>query len=77
MPLTSTLIEGSQNLFGAKVQTQFGKLMLTTVVSQKKGDKRQIQLENGSEYTEYEFKADDYEEDKHFFIAQYFYEHYA
>ncbi|MBO7465574.1 MAG: cell surface protein SprA, partial [Bacteroidales bacterium] len=28
MPLTSTLIEGSQNLFGAKVQTQFGKLML-------------------------------------------------
>ena len=77
MPLASTLIEGSQNLFGAKVQTQFGKLMLTTVVSQKKGDKRQIQLENGSEYTEYEFKADDYEEDKHFFIAQYFYEHYA
>ena len=77
MPLTSTLIEGSQNLFGVKAQTQFGKLMLTTVVSQKKGDKRQIQLENGSEYTEYEFKADDYEEDKHFFIAQYFYEHYA
>ena len=77
MPLSSTLIEGSQNLFGAKVQTQFGKLMLTTVVSQKKGDKRQIQLENGSEYTEYEFKADDYEEDKHFFLAQYFYEHYS
>ncbi len=77
MPLASTLIEGSQNLFGAKVQTQFGKLMLTTVLSQKKGDKRQIQLENGSEYTEYEFKADDYEEDKHFFLAQYFYDHYA
>ncbi|MBO4402655.1 MAG: cell surface protein SprA, partial [Bacteroidales bacterium] len=77
MPLTSTLIEGSQNLFGGKVQAQFGKLMLTTVYSRKNGDKRTITLENGSEYTEYEFKADDYEEDKHFFLAQYFYDHYA
>ncbi|NLJ81611.1 MAG: cell surface protein SprA, partial [Bacteroidales bacterium] len=77
LPLNSTLIQGSQTLFGVKAQMQFGKTMLTTVISQQKGDKKNIVVENGAEMTEFEFKADDYEENRHFFLAQYFYDTYG
>ncbi|MCL2131740.1 MAG: cell surface protein SprA, partial [Lentimicrobiaceae bacterium] len=76
MPLNSKLIQGSQTLFGIKAQMQFGKLMLTTVVSQQEGNKKTISIQGGSELNEFDFRADDYEEDKHYFIAQYFYENY-
>ncbi len=76
MPLSSSLIQGSQTLFGGKAQLQFGKLMLTAVVSRQDGDKKTITVSGGSELNEYEFRADDYEEDRHFFIAQYFYNNY-
>jgi cell surface protein SprA len=76
MPLSSSLIQGSQTLFGGKAQLQFGKLMLTTVVSRQDGDKKTITVSGGAELNEYEFRADEYEEDRHFFLAQYFYEHY-
>ena len=76
MPLNNRLIQGSQTLFGAKAQMQFGKLMLTTVVSQQEGNRKTISIQGGSELNEFEFRADDYEEDKHYFIAQYFYENY-
>ncbi len=76
MPLSSSLIQGSQTLFGLKTQLQFGKLMLTAVVSNQEGDKKTITVSGGSELNEYNFRADEYEEDRHFFLAQYFYEHY-
>ena len=77
LPLTSTLIQGSQTLFGIKAQMQFGRTTITTVVSQQKGDKTNIAVENGAEMKEFEFKADDYEENRHFFLAQYFYDTYG
>ncbi|MDR1180463.1 MAG: cell surface protein SprA, partial [Bacteroidales bacterium] len=76
MPLSSSLIQGSQTLFGGKAQLQFGKLMLTTVVSRQDGDKKTITVSGGAELNEYEFRADEYEEDRHFFLAQYFYDNY-
>jgi hypothetical protein len=76
MPLSSTLIQGSQTLFGGKAQLQFGKLTLTAVVSRQDGDKKTITVAGGSELNKFDFRADDYEEDRHFFIAQYFYDHY-
>ena len=76
MPLHSTLIQGSQTLFGGKTQLQFGKLMLTAVVSQQKGSRKNITVSGGGAMNEYEFRADDYEEDRHYFIAQYFYDNY-
>lgn len=76
MPLNSSLIQGSQTLFGGKLQLQFGKLMLTTVISRQDGEKKSITVSGGAEENIFEFRADEYEENKHFFIAQYFYEHY-
>ena len=76
MPLRSTLIQGSQTLFGGKLQLKFGKLTLTTVISRQDGEKKTITVSGGSELNTFDFRADEYEENKHFFLAQYFYDHY-
>ena len=76
LPLTGTLITGSQTLFGIKTQLQFGKLMVTGVFSQEKGKKSEIDVQGGAQTFEFNVKADQYEENKHFFLAQYFHDSY-
>lgn len=72
LPLTGTLITGSYSLFGLKTEMQFGKLTMTTVLSQQKGESSVIQVEGGAQQTQYEIYADDYEANRHFFLAQFF-----
>ena len=43
LPLTGTLITGSYSLFGLKTEMQFGKLTVTTVLSQQKGQSSVIE----------------------------------
>ena len=76
LPLNGTLITGSYSLFGIKTELQFGKLTLTTVFSQQKGESSTIQLKGGAQLTDFELTADEYEEDKHFFLAQSFRDNY-
>ena len=76
LPLNSTLISGSQTLFGIKTQLQFGKATVTTVVSQEKGQKKEINIENGAQTSTFEINADNYELNKHFFLSQYFKDNY-
>jgi len=72
LPLTGTLITGSYSLFGLKTEMQFGKLTVTTVLSQQKGQSSVIQAKGGAQLTDYEIYADDYEANRHFFLSQYF-----
>ena len=44
LPLNSTLISGSQSLFGIKSELKFGKLTATTVLSQQKGQKKKLKF---------------------------------
>ena len=76
LPLNSSLITGSQSLFGLKTQLQFGKLMVTAVVSQQESEKKTITVSGGAQANEFYFKADEYEENQHFFLGQYFRENY-
>ena len=76
LPLTGTLIQGSQSLFGVKTELKFGKLTLTGLLSQKKSETSTINVEGGSTTKEFEVKADNYEENKHFFLSHYFKENY-
>ena len=76
LPLNSSLISGSQSLFGVKTQLQFGRLMVTSVFSQQKSEKKQIKITNGAQKTEFKFLADNYEANKHFFLSQYFRDQY-
>ncbi|NLN30972.1 MAG: cell surface protein SprA [Bacteroidales bacterium] len=72
LPLSGTLITGSYSLFGLKTEMQFGKMTLTTVLSQQKGESSVIQVEGGAQQSRFEIFADDYEANRHFFLSQYF-----
>ncbi|NCD42937.1 MAG: cell surface protein SprA, partial [Bacteroidia bacterium] len=76
LPLNSTLITGSQSLFGIKTKLRFGRATVTAVFSEQESETQNISVQGGAQTTEYSLKADDYEENKHFFLAQYFREHY-
>ncbi len=71
-PLNSSLISGVQSLFGLKTQLQFGKLWVTGVISQQKSKRSSITVQGGSQTQQFAVKADDYEENKHFLLGQYF-----
>ncbi|MDR1726265.1 MAG: cell surface protein SprA [Bacteroidales bacterium] len=75
-PLPTTLIQGSQNLFGVKTKLKFGNLLLDAVAAQQKSESNNITLQGGSQIQEFQVKADEYDENRHYFIAQYFYDHY-
>ncbi|RQO31778.1 cell surface protein SprA [Taibaiella sp. KBW10] len=75
-PLRSSLISGVSSLFGAKAQLQFGKLWVTGVVSQQKSQRRSMTVKGGAQTLDFEIMANDYEENKHFLLGQYFYNNY-
>jgi cell surface protein SprA len=76
LPLNSTLIKGSQNLFGVKANMQFGKLKVSTILTQQKSDSKSINLSGGAQTIKKEVKIDQYDDNRHFFLSQYFYENY-
>src|SRR5690606_29415526 len=76
LPLNSSLISGSQALFGIKTHLQFGKVHLTSVFSQHKSQQKEITISNGAQQNEFAFSADNYEANRHYFLAQYFRDNY-
>jgi cell surface protein SprA len=76
LPLNSSLITGSQALFGLKTQLQFGRLNVTSVFSQQKSQSKEITISNGAQQNEFRILADSYEANRHFFLAQYFRDNY-
>ncbi|MES2416603.1 MAG: cell surface protein SprA [Bacteroidota bacterium] len=76
LPLNSTLINGTQSLFGVKTQLQFGKLDIATVFTQQKSQSKEIQINNGAQQNEFRVSGSDYEANKHYFLAQYFRDNY-
>ncbi|GGW59503.1 cell surface protein SprA [Winogradskyella epiphytica] len=76
MPLNSSLITGAQSLFGVKTELQFGKTRVTAVFSEQQSQSKSVVAEGGGTVEEFEFYARDYDENRHFFLAQYFRETY-
>ncbi len=76
LPLNSSLITGSQSLFGLKTQMKFGKATFTTVFSQQQSQTENISVQGGAQTTKFSLRSLEYEENKHFFIGQYFRDHY-
>lgn len=63
----STLIGGSQALFGVRADFQFGPLLLKTLASQKRGQRRFVSLKGGNLKQQFSLRAYDYAEN-HFFL---------
>lgn len=72
MPLNSSLITGAQSLFGVKTELKFGKTRITGVFSEQRSQTRTITAEGGGTIEEFALFALDYDEDRHFFLSQYF-----
>jgi len=76
LPLRSTLIKGSQSLFGVKTELQFGKTTITAIFSQQQSETQSIKVEGGAQSNRFKLTALDYEENKHFFLAHSFRDNY-
>lgn len=76
MSLNSSLIQGSESLFGVKAQLQFGKLTFTGLVSQQRSRQKEFTITNGSKDSEIALDLDDYEANQHYFLGQYFRDNY-
>ena len=72
MPLNSSLIRGSSSLFGFKADLQFGKLSISAVASQQKSSSQKVSSKGGSQRREFDVAIDKYDENRHFFLSQYF-----
>jgi len=71
LPLRGQLIQGAQSLFGLKTELQFGKLRLTAIASQQKSKRENIKIQGGAQVQEFEVTADQYDENRHFFLSHY------
>lgn len=76
MPLNSSLIQGSQSLFGIKTELQFGRTRVTGVFSEQKSETRSVAAQGGGTVNEFDVFALEYDENRHFFLGHYFRDRY-
>lgn len=67
-----TLIPGAQSLFGIKTQLQFGKLYVSAVLANQRSQRQSSNLQGGAATQPFSMRADEYDENRHFLMAQYF-----
>ncbi|MGG8496354.1 cell surface protein SprA [Tenacibaculum sp. TC6] len=76
MPIKNSLINGAQALFGVKTELQFGKTRVTAAFSQQNSQSKTVVAEGGATIEDFELRASDYDNDRHFFLSQYHRENY-
>ena len=76
MPINSNLIQGAQSLFGVRADLKFGNTTISSVFSEQRSQSQNITTQGGGKLQEFSLFALDYEEDRHFFISQYFRDNY-
>lgn len=72
MPTNSSLVRGATSLFGVRADLQFGKLKLQTVISQQESESKTVTSKGGAQTTDFELSVTDYDENRHFFLSNYF-----
>jgi len=82
LPLNNTLIQGAQNLFGVKAQLQFGKVNVTAIATTQRGKSSSIDIGGGGggntgQGRPFEIIASNYDENRHFFLGQFFRDNYS
>jgi len=61
LPLNSTLIKGSESLFGIKAKLRFGRVTVTALYSQQKSETKNITLQGNGQTTKFSIPANQYE----------------
>lgn len=76
LPLKGSLITGSQSLFGLKTQLQFGRLTVTTAISQQQSQTQSLTVQGGAQQQTFRITCDQYDENRDYYLAQYFRDNY-
>lgn len=66
LPVPSSLIGGGESLFGVRSDYQFGPLYLKTIFSQKRGERKFVDVKGGTSSVPFQIRAYDYSRN-HFF----------
>lgn len=72
LPLNSSLINPGQSLFGLKTKMKFGKVTVTSIFTQQRGQSTSTQVTGGAQVTKFDIQADNYDVNRHFFLSHYF-----
>ncbi|RKV86589.1 MAG: cell surface protein SprA, partial [Bacteroidetes bacterium] len=72
MNLNSALIPGASSLFGIKSNMQFGKLKVSALASQQRSSVQNVSTKGGIQKVKFDIPIDQYDANRHFFLAQYF-----
>lgn len=76
LPLNSSLIQGSQSLFGVKATMQFGRLTVTSIFTQQRGKTTETELTGGVQTSKFDIQGDNYDMNRHYFLSHYFRDNY-
>ncbi len=76
LSLPTSLIQGSQTLFGAKTQLKFGRATVDIIAASSKGKRQEINITGKSQVQKFELTADNYEANRHYFLNLYHQQHY-
>ena len=76
LPLNSNLIQGAQSLFGVRADLKFGNTTISGIFSEQRSQSQNITSQGGGKLEEFSLFALDYEEDRHYFLSQYFRDNY-
>lgn len=72
----TSLIQGSQVLFGAYGQFKFGNTTVDMIGASSKGQRKEINIAGGAQTQSFEVTADNYESNRHYFLNLYYHDHY-
>lgn len=76
LSLPTSLIQGSQTLFGVKTQLKFGRATVDLIAASSKGKRTEINISGKAQVQKFELTADNYEANKHYFLNLYHQQHY-
>lgn len=72
LPLNGSLIQAGQSLFGIKTDWQFGKLKMSVIATQNKGQRTETTVNGGAQVTQFNIQAHNYDQNRHYFLSQFF-----
>lgn len=76
LQLPTSLIQGSQTLFGASTKLKFGNTTVDLIAASSKGKKQEINVTGKAQIQNFELTADNYESNRHYFLNLYHHDHY-
>lgn len=76
LPLNGSLIQAGQSLFGIKTAWQFGRLKMTMIATQNKGQRTETTVNGGAQITNFNIQAHNYDQNRHYFLSNFFKDRY-